>query len=247
MRLLQGHRGRFTAKEAMAEINPADSHYSRTSLVCVEDTVNKGAGAVWDISQLSELSKACKKNHLPLHLDGARCWNAMVYRHGDVQPDADSWKAYGQLFDSISICFSKGLGAPVGSVVLGSKSFIEEAHRTRKVLGGGMRQIGGLAAACMHALDHELPRLSEDHKHAQMLAEALSASDAVASVETVQTNIVIVEVAGGHSADAFVAKAAQKDVACFAFGPTKVRFVTHRDLSRKSIEKACSIFSEFRI
>lgn len=247
MRLLHGDRGRFTAKEAMAEINPVDSHYSRTSLVCVEDTVNKGAGSVWDISQLSELSMACKERNLPLHLDGARCWNAMVQRHGNTLPDAASWKAYGQLFDSISICFSKGLGAPVGSVVLGSKSFIEEAHRTRKVLGGGMRQIGGLTAACMHALDHELPRLPEDHKHAQMLAEALSASDAVASVETVQTNIVIVEVAGGHSADAFVAKAAQKGIACFAFGPTKVRFVTHRDLTLNSINKACSILSLFRV
>lgn len=240
MRLLHGDRGRFTAAEAMAEINPTDSHYSRTSLVCVEDTVNKGAGSVWDLSQLSELSQACKAHQLPLHLDGARCWNAMVQRHGNNVPDATAWKAYGQLFDSISICFSKGLGAPVGSVVLGSKSFIEEAHRTRKVLGGGMRQIGGLTAACMHALDHELPRLSEDHRHAQLLATALNNSDAIASVETVQTNIVIVEVANGKSAESFVAKAAEEGIACFAFGATQVRFVTHRDLTPSVIEEACS-------
>lgn len=240
MRLLHGDRGRFTAAEAMAEINPADSHYSRTSLVCVEDTVNKGAGSVWEMQQLSELSQACKAHHLPLHLDGARCWNAMVQRHGNSVPDAAAWKAYGQLFDSISICFSKGLGAPVGSVVLGSKPFIEEAHRTRKVLGGGMRQIGGLTAACMHALDHELPRLSEDHRHAQLLATALNNSDAIASVETVQTNIVIVEVANGESAESFVAKAAEEGIACFAFGPTQVRFVTHRDLTLSVIEEACS-------
>ena len=240
MRLLHGDRGRLTAAEAMAEINPADSHYSRTSLVCVEDTVNKGAGSVWEMQQLSELSRACKAHHLPLHLDGARCWNAMVQRHGNSVPDAAAWKAYGQLFDSISICFSKGLGTPVGSVVLGSKPFIEEAHRTRKVLGGGMRQIGGLTAACMHALDHELPRLSEDHRHAQLLAAALNNSDAIASVETVQTNIVIVEVANGESAESFVAKAAEEGIACFAVGPAQVRFVTHRDLTSSDIDEACS-------
>ncbi len=244
MRLLNGDRGCFDATSAMAEINPIDSHYARTSLVCVEDTCNKGGGSVWKFDALKSLSEACKANRLPLHLDGARCWNAMIHRGGPELPAPEVWRAYGQLFDSISICFSKGMGAPVGSVVLGSKSFIQEAHRTRKVLGGGMRQIGGLAAACLHAIDHQLPLLSVDHQHAHQLGAALEQASFVSHVDAVQTNIVIFELNASLTADDFVAWAAKSGFLCFAFGPQKVRFVTHRDVSNAQIQEVCDRISE---
>lgn len=243
MRLIKGDRGRFNAAQVLAEINPSDSHYARTSLVCVEDTCNKGGGSVWNIEELQALSTACKTARLPLHLDGARCWNAMVARAENRVPESDKWIAYGQLFDSISICFSKGMGAPVGSIVLGSEAFISEAHRARKVFGGGMRQIGGLAAACMHAMDHQLPALALDHDHAKQLGDALKKQSCVSLVSPVETNIVIFELEERISADQFVQWATEHGITCFAFGPQKVRFVTHRDNSPAAIQKACTLIS----
>jgi threonine aldolase len=163
----------------------------------------------------------------------------MVARAGNRLPSSEDWKAYGQLFDSISVCFSKGLGAPVGSVLIGSKSFIAEAHRSRKVFGGGMRQIGVLTAACNHALDHELPRLHEDHNRAKQIGDVLSGLSRVIAVDPVETNIVIFEIAPGLTAAAFVDAAAHVGIHCFAFGPQRVRLVVHRDLDQGQIDATC--------
>ena len=244
VRLLHGDHGRFSWEDAAAEINPADSHYARTSLVCIEDTCNRGGGAVWDVKEIQTIREGCDAAGLPLHLDGARCWNAMVARAGNTLPAPADWKAYGQLFDSISVCFSKGLGAPVGSVLIGSKAFIAEAHRSRKVFGGGMRQIGVLTAACNHALDHELPRLQEDHIRAKQIGDVLAGLSQVTSVDPVETNIVIFEIASGLTAAEFVEAAARDDIHCFAFGPQRVRLVVHRDLNQGQIDATCSALTQ---
>ena len=238
VRLIEGDNGRFLWTDVLPEINPSDSHYARTSLVSVEDTCNRGGGAVWDLENLKSIQRGCKEANLPLHLDGARVWNALIARNENAVPLEQTWRDYGQLFDSISVCFSKGLGAPVGSVLIGSKSFIDESHRTRKVMGGGMRQIGGLAGACMHALDHELPRMNEDHFHAQELALVLKQIECVASIEPVETNIVIFSLEEHVSAEQFVRWAEEQGIACFPFGGQKVRFVTHRDVTAEQIKRA---------
>ena len=237
VKLLAGDRGRFGVEEALESINPKDSHYARTSLVAVEDTCNKGGGAVWSVRDLQALSGAVRERGLAFHLDGARAWNAFVARGEWGQPNA--LRTYGQMFDSVSLCFSKGLGCPVGSVLVGSRAFIDEAHRTRKVMGGGMRQAGVLAAAALHALDHHVTRMATDHAHARQLGEALIQHPAVASVEPVETNIVIFTLKS-LPADAAVRAFAQRGIACFAFGPSKVRLVTHLDASPESIAEACN-------
>ncbi|MED5336424.1 MAG: threonine aldolase family protein, partial [Bacteroidota bacterium] len=147
VRLVHAPRGAMPAETIRSEVNPADSHFARTALVCVEDTVNKGGGAVQAQADLEAGSAACRDLGLPFHLDGARAWNAL-------RATGEDWTRYGRRFDSISLCLSKGLGTPVGSVLLGSRAFIEEAHRSRKVMGGGMRQVGILAAAGLHAIEH---------------------------------------------------------------------------------------------
>lgn len=168
----------------------------------------------------------------------------MVARAGNTLPAESDWKDYGQLFDSISVCFSKGLGAPVGSVLIGSKSFISEAHRSRKVFGGGMRQIGVLTAACNHALDHELPRLQEDHIRAKQISDVLAGLRRVTSVDPVETNIVIFEIASGLTAAEFVEAAARDGIHCFAFGPQRVRLVVHRDLNQQQIDATCAALTQ---
>ena len=168
----------------------------------------------------------------------------MVARAGNTLPAAEDWKAYGQLFDSISVCFSKGLGAPVGSVLIGSKAFIAEAHRARKVFGGGMRQIGVLTAACNHALDHELPRLQEDHNRTKQIGDVLTGLSRVTTVDPVETNIVIFEIASGLTAAEFVDAAAHDGIHCFAFGAQRVRLVIHRDLNQEQIDATCAALSQ---
>jgi len=244
VRLIEGDNGRFRWSDVISEINPSDSHYARTSLVSVEDTCNRGGGSVWDLQDLRDIQTGCRGINLPLHLDGARVWNALIARNNNAVPTEDIWRSYGKTFDSISVCFSKGLGAPVGSVLIGGQSFIEEAHRTRKVLGGGMRQIGGLAGACIHALDHELPRMNQDHIHAQELAKTLENIECVDSIEPVDTNIVIFSVKAHVSADQFVAWADKQGIACFPFGGQKVRFVTHRDVTEDQIKRACTLLKQ---
>lgn len=240
------NRGRFHASEVVAGINPPDSHYARTSLVCAEDTVNKGGGAVWDLADLSAVRAAADASGLGFHNDGARCWNACTARGEALTPDAD-YTAYGRLFHSLSVCFSKGLGAPVGSVLVGPRDFIREAHRSRKALGGGMRQIGSLAAACLHALDHHGPALLLDHAHARLLGAAAASNPEVAEVDPVETNIVIFRLARGPRAAEAVTALAQAGVLCFAFGPDRVRLVTHLDVDRAACERAAEAVAAFRL
>lgn len=246
VRLLAGDRGRFTAAQVAGAINPPDSHFARTALVALEDTVNKGGGAVWDAAEVAAIRWVTEAEGLPLHLDGARLWNAQVARGAATGPDAD-WSAYGTLFDSVSICFSKGLGAPVGSVLVGSEAFIRRAHRVRKVMGGGMRQIGGLAAACLHALDHHLPLLHRDHAAAARWGEAVSAHPDFIAIEPVETNIVIATLRSGLAADTVVQALGVQGIRCMAFGPTKIRWVMHRDISPAQLDRALEAFAGVRL
>ena len=228
VRLVEAPRGAMPAEVIRAEINPADSHFARTALVCVEDTVNKGGGAVQAAEHLEAGSAACREAGLPFHLDGARAWNAL-------RATGEDWTRYGRRFDSISLCLSKGLGTPVGSVLLGTKAFIEEAHRSRKVMGGGMRQVGILAAAGLHAIDHHFDRLEEDHRRATAIGERLESHPAVASVSPVETNIVIATLPAGRAASEMVDHFALNGVLCSAFGPDKVRWVTHLDFGEEDL------------
>ena len=223
---IQGDRGRISAQQIKARINPADFYHSpKTSLVCIENTTNKGGGAFYSMENLQEISSLCREENLALHLDGARLWNALVATNTNAQ-------AYGQLFDTLSLCFSKGLGAPVGSVLVGSKLHMEKALRVRKVLGGGMRQAGYLAAAAAYALDHQLADLKSDHIKAKELEAALLKKSFVKSVAPVDTNIVIFELENATSENAFFEKLSQKNIKFISMGGGKLRFVTHRDYTQ---------------
>jgi threonine aldolase len=229
VRLLYGDRGRLTAEQIAEQINPENIHYPRTSLVVLENTVNRGGGSCYMLSQLTPIANLCKERGLKLHLDGARIFNALV-------ATGDDPKGYGKLFDGISVCLSKGLGAPVGSVLLGSAETIKQARRIRKVFGGGMRQAGYLAAAGMYALDHQVKRLAEDHQHAQVLGEALLKQPYVKSLMQVDTNIVIFELHDAYPAEDFVKQLRQKEILCNTFGKQQVRFVTHLDVTAEMVE-----------
>lgn len=229
VRLLSGDRGRLTAEQIAEQINPENIHYPRTSLVVLENTVNRGGGSCYTVAQLAPIAHLCKAQGLKLHLDGARIFNALL-------ATGDDPKGYGKLFDGISVCLSKGLGAPVGSVLLGSTETIKQARRIRKVFGGGMRQAGYLAAAGIYALDHQVKRLAEDHQHAQVLGDALLKHSYVKSVMPVDTNIVLFELYDAYSAEDFVKQLAQKGILCNTFGKQHVRFVTHLDVTAEMVK-----------
>jgi len=195
------------------------------------------------VVELKKLSEACRERGLKFHLDGARVWNAWVRR--GQWGDAEALRSYGHMFDSMSLCFSKGLGCPVGSVLVGSHEFIQEAHRSRKVLGGGMRQAGVLAAAGLHALDHHTARMEQDHVHAALLGQTLAAHPDIQSVDPVETNIVIFTLPDPGSAQV-VRELSDLGIACFAFGPDKIRFVTHLDMSTEAVEEACRRIGAWR-
>lgn len=222
VRLVNGDCGRFTTADIEGEINPPDSHYARTSMVSVEDTCNKGGGSVYRPDVLRSLSVFARSRGLAFHLDGARVFNALAVNQCDPSD-------YGKLFDSISVCLSKGLGTPAGSVLIGNRDFIREAHRTRKVLGGGMRQAGILAGAALYALDHRLPSLLDDHRRAMEIATTIQPLPWVSRVMPVETNIVIVELVGGITSEQLCATLKAESVLALPFGPDKVRFVTHYD------------------
>ncbi len=223
-KLVDGERGMMTAAQVEAAINPPDFYHSPlTSLVCIENTTNKGGGACWDFQELQRIKKVCEKHNLGYHLDGARLWNALVAKN-------ESPKQYGDLFDTISVCLSKGLGCPVGSVLVGSKEKIDRALRIRKILGGGMRQAGYLAAAGNYALDHHWDRLVEDHDRAKVIGEVLQKLPYIKRVEPIETNIIIFEIDGNIiSAEKFVQKLEEKNVYIIGMGQGKLRIVTHLD------------------
>ena len=222
-KLIDGERGMFTAKQLQEAVaGRADIHVPFSSLVCIENTTNKGGGACWDFTELEKLQKIAKKNNLAFHLDGARLFNAIVAKK-------ESTKQYGALFDTISICLSKGLGAPIGSILLGSKAHIAKALRIRKLLGGAMRQVGFLAAAGIYALDNHIDRLEEDHKKAQEIGEILESVSYVTKVEPIETNIVIFYVKDSIGDDNFINKMKEKNILLTPMGEGKIRIVTHLD------------------
>jgi len=239
-KLIAGHRGMITAKQVKAAINPPDFYHSPlTTLVCLENTTNKGGGAIWDINEMKAIKEVCTYNGLKFHLDGARIWNALAVTGEDP-------KLYGNLFDSISVCLSKGLGCPVGSVLLGSKDFIAKALRVRKVFGGGMRQAGFLAAAGIYALDHHRERLKEDHKKAKEIEAILSKKDFISSVSPVDTNIIIFELKESVlDAQAFMDKMNENNIRLISMGSGKLRLVTHLNYTDEMHSRLLSILNGF--
>ncbi|MAU15790.1 MAG: threonine aldolase [Muricauda sp.] len=223
-KLVDGDRGMMTAEQVRASINPPDFYHSPlTSLVCIENTTNKGGGACWDFEELRKIRKVCDGHNLKYHLDGARLWNALVKKGEDP-------KAYGQLFDTISVCLSKGLGCPVGSVLVGNKEAIDKAIRIRKIFGGGMRQSGYLAAAGIYALENNVERLAEDHKKAGEIGEVLKSLDFIKKVEPIETNIIIFEIDESKmSSEVFLEKLTENQVSIIGMGQGKLRIVTHLD------------------
>ncbi len=228
VKLLRGSRGRITADQVLAAIHPDDVHKPISKLVSLENTCNRGGGACYDFSEIEAIQKVAKSNGLGLHLDGARIFNAIVHKKEDPSQ-------YGKVFDSISICLSKGLGAPVGSVLLGSTPFIKKARRWRKVFGGGMRQAGSLAAAGIYALDNHIERLKEDHTKALAIRDALLKKDFVKEIFEVETNIVIANIEGKYNATQLAAALKEKNILVIAMTPTLIRFVVHLDITNEMV------------
>ncbi|TVR39976.1 MAG: threonine aldolase [Cryomorphaceae bacterium] len=229
VRLLAGKDGRITAEQVARSINDPEAVYlPLTSMVSVEDTTNRGGGAVYDVEELTRISTYCREQGLAFHNDGARVFNALAENNTPPQ-------VYGKLFDSISVCLSKGLGAPVGSVLLGSKAFVKRARRVRKVLGGGMRQAGYLAAAGIYALDHHVERLRQDHQHAIQCAELLAKQEWVAEVLPVSTNIIVFEPSVPR--ENILNPLHQAGVYALPFGDHGIRMVFHLDVTPQMVEK----------
>ncbi|MBV7268044.1 threonine aldolase family protein [Winogradskyella luteola] len=224
-KLIDGHRGMFTAEQAEASINPPDFYHSPlTSLIAIENTTNKGGGACWDFEELKRIKNVADNYNLGYHLDGARLWNALVAK-------GENPKHYGELFDTISVCLSKGLGCPIGSVLIGNKDIMKGAIRIRKILGGGMRQVGYLAAAGLYALDHHLERLREDHIKAKEVGEVLQNLASIKKVEPIETNIIIFELNDDVDEAKFLSKLNEKNIHIIGMGSNKLRMVTHLDYS----------------
>lgn len=227
--LLAGERGKLTPELIAPAINNrADVHRPISRLVSLENTVNKGGGCYYTLPELAAIRQLCDEHGLALHLDGARLFNALV-------ETGDAPEAYGRLFDSISICLSKGLGCPVGSLLLGSVTFIAQARRFRKLMGGGWRQAGFLAAAGIYALDHHVERLKIDHARARQIGQILAQQPEVAEVLPVDTNIVIIRLVDGITNTDYVAKLNEQGIRAVTFGPQLVRFVTHLDLTDEDV------------
>lgn len=231
VRLLPGDRGRITAQQvADAVNNPDDIHLPITRLVSLENTMNKGGGSYYRLPDFAAIRAVCDRHGLALHLDGARVFNALV-------ETGENPAEYGALFDSISVCLSKGLGCPVGSVLLGSKEFIQQARRVRKRLGGGWRQAGFLAGAGLFALENNVERLRDDHRRARALGDMLRQVPEVADLLPVDTNIVIFQLQPGLLATDYVARLKEKGILATPFGKDKVRFVTHLDFTDQHLEE----------
>lgn len=239
VRLVQGSFGQITAAQILPLINPDDVHRARTRLVSLENTCNRGGGSCYDLAEIAAIRSLCDAHGLSLHLDGARLMNAIVAKQEDP-------KSYGQLFHSISLCLSKGLGAPVGSVLLGDNAYIKQARRVRKVMGGGMRQAGYLAAAGLYAMQHNINRLAEDHVHAKQLADALQSCHWVGEIFPVETNIVIFEVKGDsgsglETTQEVVSKLSFHNIRVSAMSPTHIRLVTHLDVTPEMVQRTIEV------
>jgi threonine aldolase len=237
VQLLNGDRGRVTAEQVKKGINADDVHKAHTSLVSLENTCNRGGGSCYEIDEIRKIREVCNEHGLKLHLDGARIFNALVAKK-------QSALEYGQMFHTISVCLSKGLGCPVGSVLIGPADFIKKARRIRKVLGGGMRQAGFIAAAGIYALRNHIDRLEDDHNHAQQLGAALQSLPFVSRVLPVETNIVIFDVAEGYTSTGLVAQLKEKGVLAYAISAHQIRLVTHLDVSADMVKETIRIFQQ---
>ena len=238
VKTINGIRGLITAEDVAASINPDDVHKAHTSLVVLENTGHRGGGSCYEIEDILQIKQVCTDNGLKLHLDGARLFNALVAKRQNP-------KEYGEVFDSISICLSKGLGTPIGSVLLGKTDFIKKARRVRKVMGGGMRQAGYLAAAGIFALENNVQRLAIDHHHAKQIADALLAKDFTGKMMPVETNIVIFEVLSEGGAAAFCNKMKNYNILCLPISLTQVRMVTHLDVTEEMIVEVLEAIAAF--
>lgn len=235
VRLLHGSNGRLTAAQVTEGINnPNDIHKAVSTLVSLENTANRGGGTCYNFADIQAIKEVCIAHNLKLHLDGARLFNALVAKN-------ETPLQYGQVFDSISICLSKGLGTPVGSVLLGTRALVTKARRIRKLMGGGMRQAGILAAAGIYALNHHVERLAADHLHAQQLANAWREKDFVGEILPVETNIVIFEVRGRYAAPQLAALLKEKNILAIAISPTHIRMVLHLDIQSHMIEATLAV------
>lgn len=239
VRAINGVEGRITAEEIAENIHPPIINLPRTSLVGLENTLNKAGGSYYTLAQISKISDVCKEHHLPLHLDGARIFNALL-------ATGDAAKDYSKYFNSISVCFSKGLGAPVGSALLGSTEFIAKARRYRRLLGGGMRQAGIMAAAASYALEFHVDRLQDDHDRAQEIAKCLKHCSYVAKLFPVYTNIIIFKLPAEVPSEKFLTHLRNNDIIANTMGKQTVRFVTHLDITDDAVTKICAALKSFQ-
>ena len=233
---INGNLGRIKASQVREAINPIDIHKANSKLVSLENTSNRGGGSCYEMRDIQEIKQVCLENNLLLHLDGARLFNALIAKN-------ESPKEYGAIFNSISVCLSKGLGAPVGSVLLGNKDFIEKARRIRKVFGGGMRQAGYLAAAGIYALENNIERLALDHRHAQQIVAALKETDFIGDMYPVETNIIIFEVRGKYSAQSLTEKLKENNILTMAISATQIRMVLHLDVTEEMVKETISVIA----
>lgn len=237
VKLIEGERGRLTAEAIAGSVNPDDVHKAHTSLVCLENTSNRGGGSCYDLATVRSIRKICDEKSLSLHLDGARLFNALVAKK-------ESPKMYGKLFQSISVCLNKGLGCPMGSILIGETKFIKKARRIRKVFGGGMRQAGYMAAAGIYALQHHIERLEQDHEHARKIATAISQKDFTDIILPVETNIIIFSVRPPHSSNDIVEKFRSKNILSFAISATQVRLVLHLDVTPEMVDYTTEVIEK---
>lgn len=237
VKLLYGDRGRINARQVEEAVQPDDVHRAHTRMVSLENTSNRGGGSCYTFSEIQAIQQVCMRHDLAFHLDGARLWNAIVARKEDPLH-------YGKVFDSISVCLSKSLGCPVGSLLLGTKDFIKKAKRYRKVFGGGMRQGGFIAAAGIYALEHHIERLKEDHANAKAIATAISSRSFVKLMLPVETNIIIFELDESLTAPQLVARLKEQDILGYAISPNRVRLVTHLDITPAMTEKTIQVFNQ---
>lgn len=234
IQLLKGKNGKLNADQVTAAIKPVYDWLPISKLVVLENTCNKAGGSYYTVDEIEPIRTVCQKHDLKLHLDGARLFNALVETNETTQ-------TVGQQFDSISICLSKGLGAPVGSLLIGGELFIRQARRYRKVMGGGMRQAGFLAAAGSYALEHHIERLKEDNNRAKIIAATLANLSYIENIQPVHTNILIFDVKAPMTADSFLKQLKAKNILAVAFGPQTVRFVTHLEVTDEMLERLVKV------
>ncbi len=239
---IYGEYGIIKEEEIIAAIRDSNHHFPQTKLIVLENTHNRWGGTIYPLENIEKTSIIAEQYDIKMHLDGARLWNASIESGIPI-------KTYARYFDSISLCFSKGLGAPVGSIIAGSKELIDKAHYYRKVYGGGMRQAGILAAAAIYAMENNVVRLTEDHKRARLLAEAVNEIPGfVVNLRTVQTNIVVIDTSlSGKTAPELTAKMLEQGVKMIAFSPTRIRAVVHLHVTDNDIDKTIEILKSIAL